>query len=26
MLDYNDDAHSKEYDDYVDRKHKKVVN
>lgn len=23
MLDYNDDAHSKEYDDYIDRKHKK---
>jgi hypothetical protein len=26
MLDYNDDAHSKEYDDYIDKKHKKVVN
>jgi hypothetical protein len=23
MLDYNDDAHTKEYDDYVDNKHKK---
>lgn len=23
MLDYNDDAHTKEYDDYVDNRHKK---
>lgn len=26
MLDYNDDAHSKEYDDYIDKKHKKELN